>query len=282
MKCCTFIFFLFLKSCLLAKILNNDNDGDSSESYSSSTIMLSKLLREFYCGKSSVTDIIFDGDNELAFDVLENLVFSFGSCTTIQINMFDRPRILEKRKRVLNVIMIKNFENFILLIENISKFNFDFQGYFSVIFVEKISSTQISKVFEKSWKLYIHNFNLITISERKTFSLFTYEPFQTNKCGDTNPEIKIPNAQNHFKQSVELFPNKLKNFHNCPIRIPRVNYFPAIQFSENSANSTLTGIEGELLMAIKTALNFEIEVVVLENEEEKWGLKLQFIASTSE
>ena len=59
-------------------------------------------------------------------------------------------------------------------------------------------------------------------------------------------------------------------------RIPRITYYPGIKFPDDPGNSSLDGMEGEILMELKHGLNFTIKVVVLENEADKWG-KFMFL-----
>jgi hypothetical protein len=214
-----------------------------------------KLIKDLYCEKSSFADLIFDRESEKVSDVIR----MFQPYIAVQINSLNNPNLSEIRKRTFNVFILESFEGFETLLRNIKSWNFDTNGFFTVMFAT-LEASEINRVFSLAWKNYFHNFNVILMNSTST--IWTFMPFQQGKCND-NRSVSI-----EFKNNFEIFPNKINNLHKCPLRVPRVKYYPSTDFI---GNSTATGIEGEILMTIKNLLNFTLQVLTLENEKVNWG-----------
>lgn len=229
---------------------------------------ITKLLKPFYCEKSSIVDVICDDNIEQISDIVRSLLISFESCTSFQINSVHNASLVEKRRRVFNLLILENFASFSQLMLKVSRFEFNFNGFFSLIFID-IKLSEIVKVFDISWANFMHNLNVIAVDKFNRTTLFTYEPFRNGKCDDTSPILKHVSGSTTL---IDIFPNKMSNLHKCPLQVPEINYFQATQFSVEANESTISGIEGDMLMATKDALNFTIKIL-LDTKNERWGKK---------
>lgn len=227
---------------------------------------ISKLLKPFYCEKSSIVDVICDDNVSQISDIVKSLAMSFDSCTSLQINSLHNTSLVERRKRVFSLLVLKDFESFAQFMNRALSFNLNFNGYYSLIFID-IKSHNFEKVFALAWKHFMLNLNIMAFNERDNVSLFTYEPFGPGQCDNTRPVLRHVNESTPL---IDIFPNKMNNLHKCPLRVPEINYFPATVFGVSSNVSTISGIEGDMLMAVRDALNFTVEVLA-DVKHERWG-----------
>lgn len=202
-------------------------------------------MRKFYCEKASVLNVIFDSD-----DLPFGFEF-FQSCTCIRSTSIEKPFFPQAEKKIHNLIVLKNFQSFGIVMKNLYLLNFDRSGFFSLIFFE-INREETTKVLQMAWNKFMYNFNVIDfVSAQWT----TFEPFLDGKS--------------RMKTSTEnFFPNKLRNLHRRPLRIPVLNYLPGLEFKNDLQPS---GIEGEIIKQLSCNLNFTILPFKMENEDEKWG-----------
>lgn len=202
-------------------------------------------MRNFYCAKALVLDVIFDSD-----DLPFGFEF-FQSCTCIRFTAIKKPFFSQVEKKIYNLIVLKNFQSFERIMDNLSVLNFDRSGFFSLIFFE-INREEKTKVLQLAWNNFMHNFNVIDVVSAQWS---TFEPFLDGKS--------------RMKTTTEnFFSNKLLNLHRRPLRIPVLNYLPGLEFKNDLQPS---GIEGEILAQLSCNLNFTILPFKMENEDEKWG-----------
>lgn len=133
----------------------------------------------------------------------------------------------------------------------------------------------LNMFFEKS----ILNVNIITTSrtDPKKSTVYTYYPYFPYSCGQ--PKLVVHNVFKNgcFLDKQKPFPEKLRNFHRCPLTVATFNISKFVRIIPTSLlfNETggrlgweLIGFEGTLLNLMSKLLNFTIE---LEIPEEKWG-----------
>lgn len=216
------------------------------------------FLHNFYSTKP-VIDILFNENCLDTSNFLKTFLTYPSFTSTVEINSFQNQKSKNRRKKMFNIIILRDFENFNELTQDVTKFNFNFKGFFTLNFM-RIEQKNLKHITSFAWQNFMHNLNIVKVERNGKFSVWTFHPFHDEKCGDTSPLL--------FSFSKdENFPNKIKNLHKCPLRIPLFHYSPAVEFKENSI---LSGIEGDLLVTIQKALNFTLVNVKLE-EFEKWG-----------
>lgn len=97
----------------------------------------------------------------------------------------------------------------------------------------------------------------------KGYSVYSFEVFSKEHCRLVKPIIVNRFLNGRFNNS-ELFPNKLRNFHNCSIRVLSRNVPPFFTYHKQGDNGTIImkGVESKLLNAIAEHLNFRIEPII--------------------
>lgn len=225
--------------------------GDLSYSFQtkhneSTLLQYLNRVKSFYCEKALVLDVIRDSD-DLPFE----LDF-FQSCTCFRLTSLKKEKkVSETEKKIYNLIFLKSYRSFQDVLDNLSALNFDRSGYFSLIFF-KANHEDVEKVLQLSWKHFMHNVNVI---DAFGTHWTTFEPFLDGKS-------RVKTATEDF------FPNKLRNLHSQPLRLPVIDYWPGVEFKNDSQ---VTGIEGKILTQLAYNLNFTIRPFHMENEDEKWG-----------
>lgn len=167
----------------------------------------------------------------------------------------------ESRKRRSVMIFIDDAEFIHEMFKNATVDTFDYKVYFSIVALKKFNVKEQHELFEILWQNFILNVSLIMRSEDK-IELFTYFPFELNKtCGSTIPR-KINSYQNGMWKSQMMFPHKLKNMNNCTIKVGcSLGVIDPYLIFENKSdtNSTILGIEREIIDEIGLLLNFNPE-----------------------
>ncbi|XP_054085790.1 ionotropic receptor 21a-like [Zeugodacus cucurbitae] len=140
-------------------------------------------------------------------------------------------------------------------------------GYYAIIleqFKESNAQWHIQKILEKMFSLNIIDVIIIRPnSEGKPFAVYSFEIFSKEHCRVVRPII-INRFVNGRFDNRELFPNKLRNFHNCTIRVLSRDVPPFFTYHKQDDNGTIImkGFEAKLLNVIAEHLNFRIEPVI--------------------
>lgn len=184
------------------------------------------FLQSFYSTKPTL-DIFYDESLESSTFV-EFLSTNFSFTTSVELNSIIHQKVTNQRKKTFNIIILKDFKTFSKFTENVSNFDFNFKGFFTIIFMN-IESMEIKEVTSFAWQYFMQNLNIIKIESNGEFTVWTFNPFHDGKCGNTRP-LRV----DFSKYQTEIFPNKMKNLHKCPLRIPLFHYLPAVEFNVES------------------------------------------------
>lgn len=129
---------------------------------------------------------------------------------------------------------------------------FDNSGFFIFVLIEtaKYPEKLRQKIFEDCWNLHIINVIVLEENSKENEILaYTYFPFSPGNCD------KVVVQQ--IYDNDNMFPNKLKNMHRCPLLVATYNLEPRMilkKFPNNSYN--IDGIDGIILKALALQLNF--------------------------
>ncbi|XP_055846441.1 uncharacterized protein LOC129912274 [Episyrphus balteatus] len=103
-------------------------------------------------------------------------------------------------------------------------------------------------------------------------SVFTYYLFKKDKCRIIKPELYFQ-ANQGYEALKEFFPQKLDNFHGCPLRVTSRPVEPFFKFKGDGNNpkpvgdwENLSGIEGMVLKTLAKTLNFKIQLLPIPSE----------------
>ncbi|XP_053956240.1 uncharacterized protein LOC128861888 [Anastrepha ludens] len=125
----------------------------------------------------------------------------------------------------------------------------------------------IRKILAKMFSLHIIDVIVITLNiQGEGFSVYSFEVFSEKHCRNVKPVVVNHFIAGHFNES-DLFPNKLKNFHNCPIRVISKNVPPFFSHQKQNADGPIIfkGVEAKLLETIAEHLQFRIESYIAES-----------------
>lgn len=141
-------------------------------------------------------------------------------------------------------------------------------GYYTIVLTQlhKDQATIVTNILRDCWKSDIFDTNVLTLEPTgDDLALYTYFPFTPSSCGEIKPMI-----WNHFRKdrfvnaNREMFPLKMKNFHQCPISILVCPLQPYIFVTKIYSNDTyeFEGNEYNLLHTLSERLNFKPEFSV--------------------
>lgn len=103
-------------------------------------------------------------------------------------------------------------------------------------------------------------------NEKKGISALTFNPFNDHNCHDTKPEIINEFVNGSFINSEEqLYPDKMKNLHNCPIRVSISNDTEPYVFARLDGNGKyqLGGVDIKLIQTLSKLLKFKINITFI-------------------
>jgi hypothetical protein len=165
-----------------------------------------------------------------------------------------------KRKRTYTALSVESFSDFEEIYKSIDEKLFRFSGFYLIVLVDGDIS-EVQKMFEHLWQLQIYNANVMFEDENGEVLVKTFMPFSPGKCGDTTPVLINKFKDGKFQNSDELFPKKLKNLHNCPIRVAVTNDNPPCVIETFSAEGTqqLSGRDIDVLRSLSESLNFKVD-----------------------
>lgn len=224
----------------------------------------------------------------MSFDVTTTNLIAPESVTSADLNDF-RDELLSKifatgiivrqdstlefisvpgRRKRFTIILIATFGGFLQVIQKISPKYFWFNGHFLVVAVNGEFS-KIEDMFKYLWMKQIYNANLIIGHDDGTVMVKTFIPFNVDNCNDTTPKTINSFKDGKFEKSVEkLYPKKMKNLLNCPIRVAISNNSKPLIFAEKLTNGEyeLHGRDINLINTLSESLNFRINYTFIGDE----------------
>lgn len=165
------------------------------------------------------------------------------------------------RKKRCNIFVIENFEGFLAIYQKITSRIFRLNGYYLIVLVDG-EIKQLGEIFRLLWKIQIYNVIAIYQNENLNVQLKTFMPFNSMKCNDTEPILHNEFHRGKFVNGVEnLYPNKMRNLHCCPVRVAISNESQPFIFVSPLANKTFSfkGRDISLISVLSSRLNFNIE-----------------------
>lgn len=199
---------------------------------------------------------------ELFFhDVMAKLFATWGFMA-VQLVVYDskRPDTEVPGRRFCNLIMVDSFEN--LQRTNLSKHNsmYDAPEYY-IIFLQ-IRDAWMPPHRDKILKYCLDNYwihcNLMLQNSKGQVLVYTYFPFREEGCYGTDPVLINEFNGERFVNEI-MFPNKMKNFYGCPLRLSVWNVPPFLTIPMN-ASEKLDGLEMVILKTLSNDMNFTIDV----------------------
>ena len=140
---------------------------------------------------------------------------------TAEVEDYKDLRKLTNRKRYSNVIFIDSAKTFRKLFVQMTPMQFKLRRFFSFVAIKELKISEIEDIFELVWKIFIKHVHLIMRTGNDTVDLFTFMPFNEQRCGDTRPMIINSFDRNLMAWKTDIFhpSNKSNNLHGCPLLI---------------------------------------------------------------
>lgn len=175
------------------------------------------------------------------------------------------------RLKIYNIILIDSYESFQILVKNITPENFNFRGFYLLVFVNGFIS-QIDNIFGAMWKKSIMNVNAI-YEGKHSVNLDTFLPFTQTTCGGSNQigwDTFNADTKSFNKPWEEIFPDKLINMFNCEVRLVTFDRCPASCVEDKNGELTVTGFDIGIIETIEERMNFNLKKTILPGAEQ-WG-----------
>lgn len=138
---------------------------------------------------------------------------------------------------------------------------FFFTGFYTIVLTEtsKNLNKTIFDIFSDCWSLYMTNVNLLSLNcdDGNTAVLYTYYPYGEAYCEQVLPVIQDYYVNKSFQLKTEIFPEKVRNFHKCPLVLSAYEDSPHMILTAQPNGSFYTdGIDGIFFRVLSQKLNF--------------------------
>nr|AMM70651.1 ionotropic receptor 7d3 [Heliconius melpomene rosina] len=115
--------------------------------------------------------------------------------------------------------------------------------------------TNLTMYTKIAWEKDVSDILIISNNSSNEVIVSTFKPYRDGVCGDHTPmDLKT--------DSEQFFMRKYTNFYKCPIRITLLEHKPYVILKfENDTVTSVTGMEGNLLMLLLNVLNSTANIV---------------------
>lgn len=156
-------------------------------------------------------------------------------------------------RRRFVIVLAQNLLHFYKIFDYIVAEKFQLNGLYLIVLFDE-ATVDIEKIFKRFWSIQIYNVDVMKKDELGSVLINTFSPFTLKNCDDTSMVLLNEFKDGAFvKTSSSFFPNKMKNLHNCSIRVS------AVDTSKSSITSKGDKvIDINLINALSQSLNFNI------------------------
>lgn len=192
---------------------------------------------------------------------------------------------IHPRHRLYNVLFVDDYKSFLRLYRQISADTFVIDGFYLMIFVQGLDP-QLSEITKLLWSIFLFNIDFLAAASdsddgvggsggervEEEVNLWTFIPFTScengtchdRKCGDTTPKVIKKFIRGSAVDDVKIFPEKISNLHQCPVKIVTFNAPPMMMIHYPQPNDKkifrLIGVDGEMIELLSRQLNFTIDL----------------------
>lgn len=256
------IFFIFK----VIGIVKSEIVTGLSTSSSDLSQAVVEIINNFYAHKGSYFHIVKAVQasqnyecNEIISSVLRNVANS--NLTTIIETNKERHKVVNNRKRSSVFLFTDSLESFRNFYKMFSSLHFKIRRFFTVVVIDKVDRLELEIILNSFWTISIRNVNVIMRNDDGVIDLFTFLPFNKEKCGDTRP-IAINRFDKNLNKwkSTFFFSKKIGNLHQCPFIIGCSvgSGAPSIMSRNSSAeNVEIYGIEKDIWDEFSRLFNFQ-------------------------
>jgi hypothetical protein len=143
-------------------------------------------------------------------------------------------------------------------VKRVTKKNFaEIDSPMFLLFCEdQIQLPVLSRLFEIISSLAIFDVNVLMLNDSNVV-LVTFIPFRDKSCRNTTPVISNVFNESAGEWRDDIFPDKLGNFYECPLKISTLEYPPAVM---KSFDGEFYGCDIEVIRGLSTAMNFTVDL----------------------
>lgn len=173
--------------------------------------------------------------------------------------VLNRVKVGSEHRKIKFCVMIFEVEKTIVeIFENFGKSDLDVNGFFIVVFTNQTVKVNDTLILDAFWKKSLYNVDVLTESFNDSVALLTFFPFKDNQCRVAE-STEINRFINQSWTHQEFFPEKLNNFHKCPIKIGTppalLSYF---QVEHDDGSLDYVGSDVVILKLLADKMNFRI------------------------
>lgn len=211
-------FAICSTTCISLKFLKNKQSHIEPQLSES----VAQIIKIFYKTKGSYFHIIksTENSNENLFnDVITEVLKKVGEAEIASmIENDENLKMFKDMKRFSVIIFLDSIESFNKFFLEVSGANFKLRRFFTLVLIKSLDLVELEMIFDSFWNMFIMNVNIIMTSDTGDVDLFTFIPFNDQKCGDTKPVKTNSFDYNQMKwRSSEIHLKKTRNLHKCPI-----------------------------------------------------------------
>lgn len=271
------LFFTFTLYFNLSASLNLKLFTESLESKISHDLVsaVNVVIEKVFLKQFSTVNVMRASENlEMHFidDLINGILHENGDKSLIRLDSLRTITSIKSRLKRNNIILLEGMDAFRILIQKLTPNIFMINGLYLFVLVNGTIADQ-NEIFQALWNKSIYNVNVMN-EYHDGISVTTFMPFkESSKCGDTNP-VTIRKFKNKiFSDQVEdIYPEKFKNLHNCPIKI--ITFEDSTAVYKDTETDELRGFDIEFLKTLAQSLNFRKQIKFLQTSEnfEPWGM----------
>lgn len=181
----------------------------------------------------------------------------------VALEVIHRLSVKTRRPRGFNLFVVDGEQAFDEIYATICSKLYNFAGYYVVIVLGNgYADEQLIayRILQQMWRFYVVNINILFargLADPEAH-MYTYFPFSARFCEEVRPLIWNVFREDRFLSSRKHFPEKLHNFHSCPLTVAVYSYaaFMQLQYGARGEIASLHGVDARLLKYLAMTLNF--------------------------
>lgn len=158
---------------------------------------------------------------------------------------------------------------------------FHYSGFYTIVITETVKDIDeiVSSILNHCWSFHIVNVNILIYNGlRSETAVYTFFPYTETVCNKMIPELYDRYSLTEKRDiKNEVFADKLKNFHRCPVNIAIYAVPPCIVMKKELGKDYMYGIEGHILRVLAESLNFTLVIPDFNDSNKHYAVKIHNI-----
>ncbi|XP_053699478.1 uncharacterized protein LOC128746455 [Sabethes cyaneus] len=214
-------------------------------------------------------------------DLINQLLIGVGPSVTVQLETY-QAKVLNQ-SRANNVFLVDDYEAFRRISAGMKIRTYDYTGNFLIVVSDSSNSSYrtVQEIMDDLWSHYIVNVGVLMTFDDSPGNAYyyTYFPFGNGYCEQVRPWLwKI--FRDGRWDAREFYPEKLTDFHGCPLKLASFDIppFMMLEFGSDGSVVNTDGLDGIVVRVLSARLNFSAQVVVVDPPD--WGVTAELGFST--